>query len=347
MRKVNIDALLPLVEAGYLTARPHPSADLLIWNYTTKTQYEHYWTEETLMCRGLITTTDGEVVASPFAKFFNYEQHQDPIPLEPFKVTEKMDGSLAILYFVNGKPAIATRGSFTSEQAVKATEMLHTKYSNFPFSPDYTYLFEIIYPQNRVIVNYGDQEDLILLALIHTKTGQEYDIHDPARMKEWPFPVVKHYDGITDIVALRKVEEANREGFVIRFESGLRLKMKFAEYQRLHSIITQVNARIIWDYLRTNQPFDQLLDRVPDEFYTWVANTRKNLLEEFAAIEQECRHNVELVKDLPTRREQAAIVMKAPYSGPTFRMLDNKDYSEQIWKMLRPQAERPFRDDEA
>jgi hypothetical protein len=53
------------------------------------------------------------------------------------------------------------------------------------------------------------------------------------------------------------------------------------------------------------------------------------------------------VKDLPTRRDQAAIIMKSPYSGPIFRMLDGKDYAESIWKMLRPQAERPFREDES
>ncbi len=341
-----MDMLLQLVEAGYLTCRPHPAGNLLIWNYTPKTQFERYWTEETMMCRGLITTTDGVVVALPLKKFFNYEEHQGPIPLEPFKVTEKMDGSLAILYFEDGKPAIATRGSFTSEQAIKATQILRDKYSTFPFSPDYTYLFEIVYPSNRIIVNYGDQEDLILLAVIHTETGQENDIHDPASMDEWPFPVVKHYDGITDITVLTQQEEANREGFVIRFESGLRLKVKFAEYKRLHSIITQVNARVIWDLLRNNQPFDELLDRVPDEFYTWVSTTRQNLLDQFAEIEQRCREAVEQVKDLPTRREQAAIIIKSPYSGPIFRMLDGKDYVEPIWKMLRPQAERPFRVDE-
>ncbi len=92
--QVNIEVLQQLVKDGYLTARPHPTADLLIWNYTPKTQYERYWTPETLLCRRLITHSNGTVLARAFKKFFNYEEITEPIPLELFTVTEKMDGSL-------------------------------------------------------------------------------------------------------------------------------------------------------------------------------------------------------------------------------------------------------------
>jgi len=37
----------------------------------------------------------------------------------------------------------------------------------------------------------------------------------------WPFPLVKRFDGISDIAQLRKVEQENAEGFVVRFESSL------------------------------------------------------------------------------------------------------------------------------
>src|SRR5579885_481968 len=171
---VDVGSLWELVENGYLTGRSHPSADLIIWNYTAKAQYEKHWTEETMMCRGLITTSAGEIVARPFPKFFNYEEYEGQIPKEPFTVTEKMDGSLGILYFVDGKPAIATRGSFTSEQAIRATAILRERYEHFPFSPHYTYLFEIIYPGNRIVVDYGKMDDLVLLATIYTKTGAEH-----------------------------------------------------------------------------------------------------------------------------------------------------------------------------
>ena len=344
--RVDIEVLQQLVKDGYLTARPHPTVALLIWNYTPKTQYEQYWTPETLLCRGLITRVDGTVVARAFKKFFNYEEITEPLPLEPFTVTEKMDGSLGILFTLDSKPQIATRGSFTSEQAIRANLILQARYSNFHFQPDYTYLFEIVYPENRIIVNYGTKEDLILLAMIVTETGAELDIHSDLLKDAWPFPLVKRFDGISDITELRKVEQENAEGFVIRFESGLRVKMKFADYVRLHHIITHVNARVIWNLLRTDQPLEPLLERVPDEFYTWVKCTREDLLQQFTSIETQCRAVVHRVEHLPTRKEQAILVTKEKYPGIVFAMLDKKNYQEMIWKLLYPEAARPFAVDE-
>ena len=68
---VDLGALRELAAAGYLTCRQHPTEPLLIWNYTQKTQWERHWTPETMACRGLITTPEGEVAARPFGKFFN------------------------------------------------------------------------------------------------------------------------------------------------------------------------------------------------------------------------------------------------------------------------------------
>lgn len=297
-----------------------------------------------MQSRGLITTSDGTIVASPFRKFFNIEEHTS-LPLEPFKVTEKMDGSLLIVTTYQGKLITATRGSFTSEQAEMARTIIQKRYNEFDFLPYYTYLFEVIYKGNRIVVDYGDMEDIVLLTVIRTSTGQEHDIHHPSWVASWPFPVVKHYDGITDITRLKELEEANKEGFVLRFESGLRVKAKFAEYVRLHKLLTQMNARLLWERLRDNQPLDDLLERVPDEFFAWIKTTCSTLQSQYAAIEQASLEVVAQVQGLPSRKEQATIVCRSQYSGVVFKMLDRKPYADVIWKMLRPSAERPFRED--
>lgn len=348
MAQIDLPSFREREAQGLITCRPHPTEGLLIWNYTPQCQFAQAWDEVTMQSRGLITQVDGTIVARPFRKFHNIEQHQQ-LPLESFKVTEKMDGSLGILYFVNGKPFIATRGSFTSEQAIKATDILYRKYGGITglFKPCYTYLFEIIYPENRIVVDYAGMEELVLLAIINTNTGEEYDIHDPDFIKTCCglFPIVKHYDGITDIARLRELEEANKEGFVIRFESGLRVKCKFTEYVRLHKLLTQVNARLIWERLRDNQPIDDLLERVPDEFFAWIKTTCGALQSQYSAIEQASLEVVAQVQGLPSRKEQAAIVCRSQYSGVVFKMLDKKPYADVIWKMLKPAAERPFRED--
>ena len=55
-----------------------------------------------------------------FNKFFNMEEHQpEEIPNETFEVFEKLDGSLGILFWYQGQWILATKGSFTSDQAIR------------------------------------------------------------------------------------------------------------------------------------------------------------------------------------------------------------------------------------
>lgn len=53
-------------------------------------------------------------VARPFPKFFNLDEaiaNGEQLPAEAFEVTEKLDGSLGILYWLDGEPRLATRGT--------------------------------------------------------------------------------------------------------------------------------------------------------------------------------------------------------------------------------------------
>src|SRR6218665_3128285 len=142
---MNIQVLHDLIANDYINVQKHPRADLYIYNYSAKAQYDRVWNEWTLACRGLIMNADYEVEARPFKKFFNWgEIVTQVIPQEPFEIYEKMDGSLGILYWIDEIPYIATRGSFNSDQAKVATEMLHTTYAtSIPrLDKTKTYLFE-------------------------------------------------------------------------------------------------------------------------------------------------------------------------------------------------------------
>jgi RNA ligase len=116
-----------LIAQGYITKRKHPEEDLFILNYTSKTQYERVWNEFTEQCRGLIVDSSMTIRSRCFRKFFNYDEVSSQVNKRisdgvKFDVFEKMDGSLGILYWIKDKPFIATRGSFESDQAIKATQ---------------------------------------------------------------------------------------------------------------------------------------------------------------------------------------------------------------------------------
>lgn len=250
--------LQKMIDDGLVYMQKHPSADLFIYNYSPKVQFDKLWNEVTLQTRGLILDKEMNVVAKPFGKFFNLEEISE-IPVLPFEVFEKLDGSLGILYWLWDKAFIATRGSFDSPQAIHATEILYRKYSHVLNSLDKnkTYLFEIIYPENRIVVDYGNIDDIFLLTIISNQTGEE-------SIEDLGFPIAKRYDGIKNINELKALEEDNKEGFVVRFSNGFRVKVKFSEYIKLHRIISGVSNIAIWEYLSENKSLDEILEKVPD-----------------------------------------------------------------------------------
>jgi RNA ligase len=331
-----------MLDERFVMVQKHPEADLFIYNYTNKAQYDRIWNEITLQCRGLILDAELRVVARPFKKFFNLEElPADDIPDEPFEAYEKIDGSLGILYWLNDKPYIATRGSFISEQAIRATKILNKRYTDTfdKLGRNATYLFEIIYPGNKIVVDYGDKDDLVLLAVIDNTIGSDLPLQDIG------FPIVKKYDGINDLKVIKSLEEENKEGFVIKFKSGLRVKVKFAEYLRLHRIITGVSNLVIWEHLAEGRSFEDLLEKVPDEFYEWVKKTSDELLAAYNSILAESQNSfIQIDPDSHRDRKETALYFQTQqYPSILFAMLDGKPYDKIIWKMVRPQYAKPFK----
>ena len=340
MGKIDIATHFRLEAEGYMQIGRHAEHDLLIHNYSQKAQFERFWTAETLMSRGLITDLEGRIVARPFGKFFNLDEYvglYGPLPEENFEVYEKMDGSLGILYFADGKPMIATRGSFKSDQAIRANEMLHEKYAAVDFDPAVTYLFEIIYPENRIVVNYGEKVALVLLAMIDTKSGAELSLqtHAPAGI-----PVVEHHKAITDLKALQRIQAENREGFVLRFHGGLRVKVKFEEYVRLHRLVDGISTRAVWEAMRDGLDLEPLLVQIPDEYYDWVRKVRTELQAKFDALEAICKAEY---REFPSRKEAAAhFLAQSTYPAVMFRMFDGRPYDHMLWQEIRPEQSRAF-----
>lgn len=348
-----------LIKDKYISAQKHPTEDLYILNYTQKCQFEPFWTPETMACRGLIIRSDREIVARPFDKFFNVGEQPVSMPTTvKFSAWDKLDGSLGILYqMLDGRYAIATRGSFTSEQAIKATEMfndvINSQTSLAPFKSGMTYLFEIIYPQNRIVVDYKGESKLVFLGARSINTGKIYT-------PDWFPDIAVHFERAYPISDY-KTPRNNAEGVVLYYENDYMVKVKYEEYVRLHRLVTGVTARRIWDILRQNKVsqlgeqkvvLKDMLERVPEEFADWVNQTARDLISEFVVCEGACMNITNQAREMDGRREQAIFIQKMTESikdgthGVCFAMLDNKSYSDIIWKMLKPKHELPFRKDE-
>jgi RNA ligase len=342
---LNFSEVERLISDGYISCQQHPTLPLIIYNYTHKAQFDRMWTPETKACRGLIVDDDYNIVGRSFPKFFNYGETDDPIPDGSFEVYEKMDGSLIIVTMYLDQLIVATRGSFTSEQADHARLLLATKYLAVDFRPGYTYCFEVVFPSNRIVLDYGDRDELILLAIIETKTGVELPLPHNG---DWGTPVVERYDGVADFRTLTLFDRANKEGYVIKWANSHRLKMKFEEYKRLHRIITGMNTKTIWEYLRDGKSLDELITKVPDAFYSWVRKTSGELLDAYNELDLAYSAIYTIIIGIApkaaTRKEIAGHFIKEKHPGILFAMLDNRDYAPLIWRLLKPKAEKPFKE---
>jgi RNA ligase len=394
--KYDLNILNKYIDEGLVIKQVHPTLPLTIYNYSRQCQYDGKWDDITLNCRGLVLDNKGNVIAKPFPKFFNYEEHKpEDIPNETFEVYEKLDGSLGIIFYyerelsyeeryriwyinnfesgfeynelvipnfddpyyeptsrIKSEWHIATRGSFTSEQAIKGKEMLD-KLNKTALIPGHTYLAEIIYPENRIVVDYGNEEKLVVLGAYNNETGKEVEVDEMVN-EGWEV-VMKYKTWGEDWETLKREISKDNEGYVIRFFGGMRMKIKGTEYVRLHKILTNFSTKDIWELLRNNEPLEPFLERVPDEFDKWVKAIIMNLRYSFHHIDERAgklhdgfRYGKFNDRDPePTKKEFAEYVKQFPkeLAAVMFKMWDKQPYDHIIWSMIKPKYEKPFKKD--
>jgi RNA ligase len=317
---LDVYELAHMIEAGRIREAKHESLPLTLYTYTERAQFAEEWTDSERKCRGLVVEDTGEIVAWSMKKFFNYSEHANgksyaaPLPAEEFEVFSKMDGSMGTVFFYDDSWHVASKGSFHSEQAQWATSYVRQKVDFGDFlvprcdalDKFTTYVCEIIYPTNRIVVDYGSLEDLVLLTAYAVEDGAEWAGDGLERRKlEWGWvgSVVPWHDpcgiSVGDLQTLadeniligdedqwtnndREVSGTDSEGYVVRFKkSGIRCKIKLNDYLRLHKVLTNCTERSIWEVLSTGGSLDGFLENVPDEFREWVNETAQRLKEDY------------------------------------------------------------------
>lgn len=333
------DILNNYVEEGLIRVQTHPMQPLRIYNYTERTAFEKRWNEYTLACRGLILDENGFVVARPWKKFFNLGEGYAEFDWDsPVEVTDKKDGSLGILYDT-GSLAIATRGSFDSDQARHATRILREKYSNVGFPVSFTYLFEIIYPANRIVLNYGGMDDIVLLGAVNIAHGYYVGPREAAGMAYWPGPVTEVFEYKTLQDAFSADPRPNAEGYVVRSGNKM-VKVKQQDYIELHRLVTNLNERTVWEALGNGKTVAEICEPLPDEFHEWVADVAYRLhYDAYQRTAEIVDEYVEVVASLPEsfeRKDFAAVAAKSKNRGYLFLLLDNKPIDRLVWQELKP-----------
>lgn len=230
-------------------------------------------------CRGLAFNTEtGLLVSRPFHKFFNVGEREDmdvsTIDWSAAHVImDKVDGSMVRPIPTEGGIRWGTKMGITDTAMLAETWLVdHPKYAKFAawcLDNGVTPLFEYVSPENRVVVDYG-KRDMILLAMRWNLNGRYWPraaMEDSAA--DWGIPTVSVYDSVSGdpeaFVQSVKDSEDYDEGVIIAWQSGHRAKIKTDTYSILHKVkeagrTERTLIQAIWD-----GKVDDLLPLLPAE----------------------------------------------------------------------------------
>ncbi len=346
--KVNLDELRKRSE--YISCREHPELDLLIWNYNNSCQFDRAWDDYTSMARGLITDLDGNVISRPFPKFFNVGETEKTqmhrLPASIPEIREKLDGWLGVGYTDGQRPYISSRGSFDSEGAIWATGWIQERYEANDFLDGYTYVYEIICPLTRIILDYRGRAELVLLAVINTEDRSELDIDaEGLRLGVETAALLAQ-----DIWTLEKDMESlpiTQEGYVLRYPDGFRVKMKGHEYRRMARALMHCSTTAVWDWIQAGGSVDGFNEYLPGELWEWVNAQATVIQATYDGLMKDVEAAYVSVKDIESRKDQAACLI-ADYkkiAWMVFVKLDGRELTgtslRKSWEMIKPEFELP------
>jgi RNA ligase len=324
--------------------------EFTVWCYTPEAVLSHSWDEVTRACRGLVYHESGKLVSRPYPKFFNWNQTEAVMETGPFEAYEKMDGTLIVVGNHNDQPVVNTKGSFTTWHTEKAESLL----LGYCPPPGVTVLFELITPENRVVLDYNGFEGLVLLGGVFNDTGE--DTERPAELAEntgWPGEVVRpHQFNMKSMLQTIQNPEAGEghEGFVVvwtkRGAPSNRVKLKFDKYLRMHAVYSNMTTKAVWEAVQAGT-LDDFMMLAPDEFEKAIIDVADDILDRADALMDEAKKHLKRAqahKPGGTRADLAAFIM-TPGNGVPRHLtpLVWMAYDEQ-WDRLRQavvRMERP------
>ena len=333
------------LQNGYVREVRHPSLPITIFNYTEKAQFDSRWNDVTLHCRGLIVDYKDEIVARGPRKFFNYGQPgATNYPLStPVRVSRKEDGSLGIGWHYEKHHGIATRGSFTSEQAEHATPKLSIPDKmaiEWAEDRERSRAWEIVYPDNKIVLDYKGVDENIRLGTVDNRSG--LITYRPGVPKEMT---------LGDALALPIPE--GEEGYVLDImvagEVVDHLKLKGEWYKRMHSAVFGLTEKKVWEAWKDYKLSD-FISELPDELQPWTIDVATRIQKEANYWETEVRAAEDAMTSVlgfgASRKDQAEYLLKyyKPFAPGVFALLDDNTSKMDEWisKQVKPTKHVPF-----
>jgi len=281
--------------------------------------------------RGIIldSTDNFKVVCYSYNKFFNA---QDPLAAKidwaSAEVQEKLDGSLLKVWYARKEWHVSTNGMIDARDAEASKDFNKTFYDLFieakakttldfdTLNKDYTYMFELTSPYNRVVVPYSETE----ISHIGTRDNisfKEYELDIGIKK-----PKKYKFGSLEECVENAKKLPFNEEGYVVVDKFWSRVKVKSVNYLAAHHMKNNgvVTYSRVLDMIRAEQ-HDDFLAIFPE-----YSEHFEKVLPKYVDLLKQCACDIEWASQnpFPTRKEYAVWATHHKYPALLFAWLDKK-----------------------
>ncbi len=318
------------------------------------------------LCRGIIFEKNtNRPVCIPFYKFFNYgENLADKVDWNNARVQKKIDGSIVKFWYdhKNCVWRISTNGKinanecqvkdfdFTFEKLFKnaiteyfekiekiCNSYIGLDFDNFIdniFKKNYTYLFELVSPYNRIVINYPETK-IYHIGTRSNVTFEELDVDiGIEKPKEYPLK------SLDDCIKAASILKEDKEGYVVVDKDWSRIKIKSPLYIQFHHQINNgaVTKRRLIEMIQENI-IDDFIGMFP-EFGDDIDKIKFNLLKLEVKIVHVYFEYFDDEGNCKVTKKELALGIKdrcKQYSGIIFNLYDKKFKIEDISKYLLSQ----------
>lgn len=298
--------------------------EYVLLNYTAEAQYGGDMTEIEKTCRGLVVRTDGKITALPMPKFFNLGEPQCPaLPDEPYHIWEKIDGSLGIFWHDGKDWRCNTRGSFDNEYIDFAQWRWDDTVDAQALRPNWTVMVEICMDDDINPRAAYSPEGLYLIAMRDLYSGKDFTLLEP----NWYINGFRHpklIEADIDQLLERQAEKEGMEGWVVRYDSGFRVKVKTAWYLRMFRAMTSMSPKRIRELMI--EAGQNWLDEFPDDLRPEAMAIQEDIENRFREELRYIHDSYSKVAAIESRKEYALAVLEMypRISGWLFRLRDGK-----------------------
>jgi hypothetical protein len=295
-------------------------------------------------CRGIVLEKNTwRVLCYPFTKFWNAGQGQAAIlNWDTARILEKIDGSMIKLWWYEPQWRVSTMSMIDAKECTLQND-LDNKYLTFYdlfmegakkctlnfdiLNKNYTHMFELVGPYNRVVVPYKD------IAIFHTGTrdNQTYEELDIDLGVSKP----KSYGLKTqeDVLAMAATLPFSEEGYVAVDANWNRVKIKSPAYVTVHHLKNNgdINKKRALALIMLNE-HDEFLAYFPE--YKAYFDT---IVEAFNAYLNKIKADIDSIegKVFDTRKNYALTVKGMTNSALMFFLKDGKVKKEDWEKHIR------------